>query len=72
MSKKTQYMDALKRGGMSYLQKKTLRKKIQEMAKKATTCPNCSAINGIFRNNFTVCVKMMNRGISDTFGSRHR
>jgi DNA-directed RNA polymerase III subunit RPC1 len=31
---------------LSYLQKKSLRKRIHEKAKKTTTCPYCGELNG--------------------------
>ncbi len=31
---------------LSYLQKKALRKRIHEKAKKTTTCPYCGELNG--------------------------
>ncbi len=37
---------------LSYLQKKSLRKRIHEKAKKSTLCPYCGELNGTFLNSF--------------------
>ncbi|XP_013420118.1 DNA-directed RNA polymerase III subunit RPC1 isoform X2 [Lingula anatina] len=40
------FLEVLKRPGMTYLQKKMLKKKIMEKAKKNANCPYCGSYNG--------------------------
>ncbi len=44
---KAMFLDVLKRKNMPYLQKKALRKKIHEKAKKNNVCLECGDFNGI-------------------------
>ncbi|KAL7990270.1 hypothetical protein Chor_013700 [Crotalus horridus] len=41
-----QFLDYLKRPGLTYLQKRGLKKKISEKCRKKNTCPHCGAFNG--------------------------
>ncbi|KAM9325606.1 DNA-directed RNA polymerase III subunit RPC1 [Gastrophryne carolinensis] len=41
-----QFLDFLRRPGLTYLQKRGLKKKISEKCRKKTTCLNCGAFNG--------------------------
>ncbi|XP_043911596.1 DNA-directed RNA polymerase III subunit RPC1 [Protopterus annectens] len=43
---KKQFLDVLKRPGLTYLQKRGLKKKISEKCRKKNTCPYCGAFNG--------------------------
>jgi hypothetical protein len=43
---KSGFLDILKRKNMPYLQKKALRKKIHEKAKKNNICLECGEFNG--------------------------
>ncbi|KAK6169039.1 hypothetical protein SNE40_020167 [Patella caerulea] len=44
---KKNYLDALKRQGMTYLQKKGMKKKIHEKCRKVTKCVHCGEYNGM-------------------------
>uniref|UniRef100_A0A8C4YNB1 DNA-directed RNA polymerase subunit n=1 Tax=Gopherus evgoodei TaxID=1825980 RepID=A0A8C4YNB1_9SAUR len=41
-----QFLDYLKRPGLTYLQKRGLKKKVSEKCRKKSTCPYCGAFNG--------------------------
>lgn len=41
-----QFLDFLKRPGLTYLQKRSLKKKVSEKCRKKNTCPYCGAFNG--------------------------
>ncbi|XP_026566777.1 DNA-directed RNA polymerase III subunit RPC1 [Pseudonaja textilis] len=41
-----QFLDYLKRPGLTYLQKRGLKKKVSEKCRKKNTCPHCGAFNG--------------------------
>ena len=43
---KANYLEMLKRKNIPYLQKKSLRKKVHEKAKKNNICFNCGEFNG--------------------------
>jgi len=43
------FRQKLRRGPISYLAKKALRKKIIDLCKKVTTCPTCRATNGVVK-----------------------
>ncbi|ETE58464.1 hypothetical protein L345_15814, partial [Ophiophagus hannah] len=40
-----QFLDYLKRPGLTYLQKRGLKKKVSEKCRKKNTCPHCGAFN---------------------------
>ncbi|CAH1795117.1 unnamed protein product [Owenia fusiformis] len=44
-----QFLDTLKRPGMTYLQKKIMKKKINEKCRKNSKCPNCNEHNGVVK-----------------------
>lgn len=46
---KKKWTNMINRPNMPYLQKKTLRKKITEVAKKISVCPYCSSVNGVVK-----------------------
>ncbi|CAD5120480.1 DgyrCDS9046 [Dimorphilus gyrociliatus] len=46
---KKKWISVINRPNLPYLQKKTLRKKISEQAKKISVCPYCSAVNGVVK-----------------------
>lgn len=41
-----QFLDYLKRPGLTYLQKRGLKKKISDKCRKKNTCHHCGAFNG--------------------------
>lgn len=43
---KQQFLEHLRRPGLTYLQKRGLKKKISDKCRKKTTCHYCSAFNG--------------------------
>ncbi|KYO27634.1 DNA-directed RNA polymerase III subunit RPC1 [Alligator mississippiensis] len=43
---KKQFLDYLKRPGLTYLQKRGLKKKVSEKCRKKSICPYCGAFNG--------------------------
>jgi hypothetical protein len=43
---KQQFLDYLKRPGLTYLQKRGLKKKISDKCRKKSTCHHCGAFNG--------------------------
>ncbi|XP_070543488.1 DNA-directed RNA polymerase III subunit RPC1-like [Ptychodera flava] len=43
---KRTFLDVLKKPGLAYLQKRGLRKKVNEKARKIQYCPHCGALNG--------------------------
>ena len=43
---KKQFLDYLKRPGLTYLQKRGLKKKISDKCRKKNTCHHCGAFNG--------------------------
>ena len=45
------FLDMLKKTDMGYLQKKGLRKKIHEKAKKTSKCPYCGWFNGMYKSS---------------------
>ncbi|XP_039583260.1 DNA-directed RNA polymerase III subunit RPC1 [Passer montanus] len=46
VEEKKQFLDYLKRPGLTYLQKRGLKKKVSEKCRKKNTCPYCGAFNG--------------------------
>ncbi|XP_069652305.1 DNA-directed RNA polymerase III subunit RPC1 isoform X2 [Haliaeetus albicilla] len=46
VEEKKQFFDYLKRPGLTYLQKRGLKKKVSEKCRKKNTCPYCGAFNG--------------------------
>ncbi|XP_076459285.1 DNA-directed RNA polymerase III subunit RPC1-like [Babylonia areolata] len=46
---KQAFKETLKKPGMSYLQKKSLRKKIYDQCRKVSLCPKCGAYNGMVK-----------------------
>ncbi|XP_010120226.1 PREDICTED: DNA-directed RNA polymerase III subunit RPC1-like, partial [Chlamydotis macqueenii] len=46
LEEKKQFLDYLKRPGLTYLQKRGLKKKVSEKCRKKNTCPYCGAFNG--------------------------
>lgn len=48
-SDKSAFLDVLRRKSVPYLQKKSLRKKIHEKAKKNNVCFNCGEFNGVVK-----------------------
>ncbi|XP_068255331.1 DNA-directed RNA polymerase III subunit RPC1 isoform X1 [Nyctibius grandis] len=46
VEEKNQFLDYLKRPGLTYLQKRGLKKKVSEKCRKKNTCPYCGAFNG--------------------------
>ncbi|XP_064369892.1 DNA-directed RNA polymerase III subunit RPC1 isoform X2 [Dromaius novaehollandiae] len=46
LEEKKQFLDYLKRPGLTYLQKRGLKKKVSEKCRKKNTCPCCGAFNG--------------------------
>ncbi|PKU28935.1 dna-directed rna polymerase iii subunit rpc1 [Limosa lapponica baueri] len=45
VEEKKQFLDYLKRPGLTYLQKRGLKKKVSEKCRKKNTCPYCGAFN---------------------------
>lgn len=43
---KQQFLDFLKRPGLTYLQKRGLKKKVSDKCRKKSTCSYCGAFNG--------------------------
>ena len=48
-AEKSTYLEMLKKRSLQYLQKKGLRKKIHEKAKKTSFCLNCGDFNGVVK-----------------------
>ncbi|KAI1236429.1 hypothetical protein IHE44_0001722 [Lamprotornis superbus] len=46
VEERKQFLDYLKRPGLTYLQKRGLKKKVSEKCRKKNTCPYCGAFNG--------------------------
>ncbi|XP_069719344.1 DNA-directed RNA polymerase III subunit RPC1 isoform X3 [Phaenicophaeus curvirostris] len=46
VEEKKQFLDYLRRPGLTYLQKRGLKKKVSEKCRKKNTCPYCGAFNG--------------------------